>query len=105
MGYAAELPQRWTGVLELDLLDADDRWTGTIEFTFRYETIELRLQGRLIAAMPRDGFRYWISRRTHPYRIDDVCWWMYEGQLLIWIQGLTNYGLTPQILHRLVTVL
>lgn len=105
MGYAAELPERWIGRQELDLIDAHDRWAGSVEFIFRMDTIELRLIDRMIAAIPRGFFRYWLSQQpNHPYIIDDVVWWVYEGQLLLWIRGMSNYGITPEILHRLRSV-
>jgi hypothetical protein len=106
MGHPAELPERWTGRFEIDLVDEGGRRAGCIELVFRLDTLEMRfIGGRFIAAIPRNFFRYWLVRRNGAYEIDDVVWWFDEGELVLSVRGMADCATTPHIVHRLFSVL
>jgi hypothetical protein len=99
--------QPWTGILGLDLRNGRDWSAGILEVDVRPDTVEIRHQGRMIAAMHRDRFREWIIRPGElPYLADETRWSVQAGITALTIRpGGYTYQVAPESLANLLAVM
>lgn len=95
----------WTGPLELDIRNGRDWAAGTVSVAVGRDTVAVRHQGRLLAVLDRDRFRFWLLQvePRDELAVDETVWSVRSGVTCLCV-GPAIYTITRESLANLLTV-
>lgn len=98
------ITSKWTGRLEIELLNDAGRLVTTLELVIRIDSLTLWSGNRTLAVIDRDRFRHWVFHPDQMLQIDDVTCWAHQGLLWCSVDGSVPYALRAETSRRLLSV-